>query len=135
MSSSSQTRHHLLHHVLVNILYLPVIVIFGALSPHAVAAFIMFSLWGFVIHMNVRVGLGPLTPVITGPQWHRIHHSARAEQADKNFANFFPFIDMLFGTYYRPAPGGFPPTGLISGDTDSVLRGATVGPFVAWWDG
>ncbi|MES1255424.1 MAG: sterol desaturase family protein [Acidobacteriota bacterium] len=131
VNSSSQTRQHLLNYLLLNVLYLPVVAIFGSLSPHAVAAFVMFRLWGFFIHANVRVGLGPLAPIITSPQWHRIHHSRRPEHADKNFATFFPVIDKIFGTYYRPSPDEFPPTGLISGDSEPVLRGATFGPFVA----
>ena len=132
LNSSSQTRHHLSNYVVLNVSYLPVIALFGSLSPHTVAAFILFRLWGFFIHMNVRVGLGPLAPVITGPQWHRIHHSMLPEHADKNFATFFPIIDKMFGTYYRPASEEFPPTGLSSGDSEPALRGATFGPFVAW---
>ena len=135
VNSSSQTRQHLLNYVLLNVLYLPVVAIFGSLAPHAVAAFIMFRLWGFFIHMNVGIGLGPLAPIISGPQWHRIHHSMRPEHADKNFATFFPFIDKIFGTYYRPSPGEFPPTGLISEDSESVFRAATIGPFVALFQG
>ena len=101
--------------------------------PHFVATFLMFKLWGFFIHANVRLELGPLTPIISGPQLHRIHHSALAEHRDKNFATFFPFIDILFGTYYGPGKGEHPPTGLHDGEEESFLREATVGPLIAMY--
>lgn len=62
-------------------------------------------------HWNVRLGLGPLTPVLCGPQLHRIHHSILPEHRDKNFCQVFPVFDILFGTYHAPAPDEFPPTG------------------------
>ena len=92
----------------------------------------MFTLWGFVTHANLRLGFGPLTPLIAGPQLHRIHHSALPEHRDRNFSMLFPIIDIVFGTYYRPRPDEYPPTG-TAGDKVNDLRGATVQPFVAWW--
>jgi len=133
LNSSTQGRHHLLHHVLTFLFYLPVLVVTGWYTPHYLAVFVMFRLWGFVNHANIRVRLGVATPLFSGPQWHRIHHSTLAEHQDKNFATFFPFIDMLFGTYYRPRRNEFPPTGLRDAEHSAPLREATVGPFVAWY--
>lgn len=131
LNSSSQARHHCLSQLLYVALYLPLLVLFGSQSPHFVAAFAMFRVWSFVNHANLRLDLGPLTPLVSGPQWHRLHHSKRAEHRDKNFAAFFPFIDLLFGTYYGPGRGEYPPTGLPDQEETSFLREATVSPFAA----
>lgn len=131
LNSTTQVRQHFLHHLLALALYFPVLVLFGSQSPHFAAAFVMFRLWGFVNHANVRLDLGRLTPLISGPQWHRTHHSVRAEHHDMNLATFLPFIDMLFGTYYRPRAGEYPPTGLAGAGRESFAREATVGPLVS----
>jgi len=42
---------------------------------------------------------------------------------DKNFAAFFPVIDILFGTYYRPRRDEYPRTGIPAVDfRDTWLR-------------
>lgn len=132
LNSSTQAKVHALSYTLALVFHLPVIILFGPRTPHFVAAFLMFRLWGFFNHMNVRVGLGPLTPLVSGPQWHRLHHSIREEHHDRNFATFFPFIDLLFGTYRRPAADEYPPTGLTS-ELPGGIDAATVAPFRAWY--
>jgi sterol desaturase/sphingolipid hydroxylase (fatty acid hydroxylase superfamily) len=132
LNSTTQAKVHALSYVLALTFHLPVIVLFGPRTPHFVAAFLMFRLWGFFNHMNVRVGLGPLTPLVSGPQWHRLHHSIREEHHDRNFATFFPFIDILFGTYRRPCADEYPPTGL-AGEPPGRFRAATVAPLRAWY--
>ena len=89
-------------------------------------------LWLQFIHMNLRLEIGWLSLVITGPQYHRIHHSFQLEHLDKNFAAFFPIWDILFGTYYHPGKNEFPSTGLLSGETYSNLWLASALPFREW---
>jgi sterol desaturase/sphingolipid hydroxylase (fatty acid hydroxylase superfamily) len=74
-------------------------------------AFVL-SFWGFFIHSNLRLGLGPLSGWLTGPQVHRIHHSIDPQHQNHNFAAFFPFWDRLFGTYWSPARDEFPQVGI-----------------------
>jgi sterol desaturase/sphingolipid hydroxylase (fatty acid hydroxylase superfamily) len=133
VNSSSQARHHVLNYALFSVLYVPMLMFFGSLAPHVVATFVLFRVWGFVNHMNARIELGPLTPVVAGPQWHRIHHSRLPQHLDRNFATFFPVIDKMFGTYYRPEPGEFPPTGLAAGEPEPLAMAVTVAPLVAWY--
>src|SRR5262249_39841583 len=64
--------------------------------------------WAIFIHSNLRISMGNVTPILAGPQLHRIHHSREAHHGGKNFAAFFPIWDILFGTYYRPSPGEWP---------------------------
>jgi len=129
LNSSAQARHHFLNAILFGVLYIPLLILFGWFTPHFVASFVMFRIWGFVNHANMRLHFGSLTPLVSSPQWHRIHHSLFAQHHDKNFAAFFPFIDLLFGTYYRPQKGEYPPTGLSPEQNSGNLREATVAPF------
>ncbi|MGH6982521.1 MAG: sterol desaturase family protein, partial [Stellaceae bacterium] len=94
---------------------------FGVLSlPVPLTA--AYLAYGFFVHANLRLDLGRLTPVIVGPQYHRIHHSLVPRHFHRNFAVVFPAIDMIFGTYYRPRPGEFPETGLEGVRHDSVWQ-------------
>lgn len=50
------------------------------------------------IHANVKINLGWLGLLLTSPQFHRVHHSAAPEHADKNFGVYLSIYDYLFGT-------------------------------------
>jgi sterol desaturase/sphingolipid hydroxylase (fatty acid hydroxylase superfamily) len=131
LNFSGQARHHALHYLYFNILYLPLLFVFGSFSPPAALVFVMFRVWGFVNHANIRVDFRRLTVVVAGPQWHRIHHSIVPAHRDRNFATFFPVIDKVFGTYYRPARDEYPETG-INGNVVGSVRAATVAPLLEW---
>lgn len=132
LSAVAQARVHPTSYIVAFTFHLPVIALFGVRSPHFYIVFLMFRVWGFVNHANLRLNLGRLTPLVSAPQWHRIHHSALPEHRDRNFATYFPVIDLIFGTYYAPKPGEFPPTGLGGRQVPS-LRAATIEPFLAWY--
>ncbi len=83
-------------------------------------------------HCNFRLSLGPLTPLLCGPQWHRIHHSKLAEHRDRNFAQVFPVIDILFGTYYAPAADEYPATGTDGLESTAPIWRALLQPFAIW---
>jgi sterol desaturase/sphingolipid hydroxylase (fatty acid hydroxylase superfamily) len=87
-----------------------------------------------VTHANLRISFGWLTPVIVGPQLHRIHHSTLPEHQGKNLAQIFPIIDIVFGTYYHPKPGEFPATGTENLTSDAGLIHVHTKPFVTWWE-
>lgn len=132
LNVSAYPRNHALGVFGVLLFNLPVVAVFGTQAPNIIASVMMFSFWGYFAHANLRLSLGPLTPLLVGPQFHRIHHSILSEHRDKNFANLFPIIDLAFGTYYRPARTEYPPTG-TSGERVGNIRGATIQPFIAWW--
>jgi sterol desaturase/sphingolipid hydroxylase (fatty acid hydroxylase superfamily) len=132
LNATTHARTHFSSHLLYILLYIPMIILFGSLAPHWIAAFIMFRLWGYFNHVNLKLHLGFLTPVISGPQWHRIHHSSRPEHRNKNFASFFPFIDIIFGTYYGPHRDEYPETGLTDSSGVRFLDDATIEPFRIW---
>lgn len=64
------------------------------------------------IHSNIKLNLGWLGWVITSPQFHRVHHSALPEHADKNFGGHFSLFDHLFGTACR-STNVYPETGIV----------------------
>jgi len=105
-----------------------------SISPvnSAVAAFLMRQ-WSSFFHANIRIGFGAATVLVTGPQYHRIHHSIEEKHIGKNYAAFFPVWDLIFGTYWRPRREEWPETGLA--DTNGVWNFSEVlfSPFVGWW--
>ncbi len=70
----------------------------GAVSALLV---LVITMWGFLIHANVRWRLGPLEWVIATPAFHHWHHTV-GEQRDRNYAPTLPWIDRIFGTYHLP---------------------------------
>ena len=72
-------------------------------NPVALASYVPFiTLYAILLHANVNWNYGPLRYVIASPVFHRWHHSKEPEALDKNFAGFFAFWDLLFGTFYVP---------------------------------
>jgi sterol desaturase/sphingolipid hydroxylase (fatty acid hydroxylase superfamily) len=62
---------------------------------------LLFTMWGFFIHANLRCRLGPLAWIISTPAFHHWHHTL-AQPRDRNFASTLPIMDWLFGTLYMP---------------------------------
>lgn len=54
------------------------------------------------VHINVDWGHGPFWFLVASPRFHRWHHADVPEAYGKNLANFCPFYDLMFGTYYNP---------------------------------
>jgi sterol desaturase/sphingolipid hydroxylase (fatty acid hydroxylase superfamily) len=71
-----------------------------------------FMLVSMFCHSAIRVELPWLDRIVVTPQVHRIHHSVEQEHYDRNFADLFPVLDIIFGTYCAPVRGQFPSTGL-----------------------
>jgi sterol desaturase/sphingolipid hydroxylase (fatty acid hydroxylase superfamily) len=67
--------------------------------------------WAILIHSNVRLPLGPLRVLFGAPELHHFHH-ARLERTAHNFGNLAPWLDVVFGTYHRPAAHETYPLGL-----------------------
>jgi sterol desaturase/sphingolipid hydroxylase (fatty acid hydroxylase superfamily) len=58
--------------------------------------------YGIFLHCNITWSYGWLDWIFVSPRCHRWHHSADPRAIDKNFATFFSFLDLLFGTYFMP---------------------------------
>ena len=125
-------RYHFSEEVFrVFVIVVPMAVLFDFKAPTVAWIWTAFLLWGYWIHMNLKVGLGPLGRWISGPQFHRYHHTP--EYGNVNFAAIFPFWDRLFRTYHHPAPGHFPQnTGVRNATDGNTFYEAIAFPFVEW---
>ncbi|MCB1908954.1 MAG: sterol desaturase family protein [Rhodocyclaceae bacterium] len=97
----------------------------------AMGSIILFSGWGYYNHANVRLNLGLFTGIVSGPQWHRLHHGISPAYHDCNFAAFFPVIDLMFGTFRKPRRNEWPATGVagVASIGNSVVQ--AYAPFLA----
>jgi sterol desaturase/sphingolipid hydroxylase (fatty acid hydroxylase superfamily) len=65
--------------------------------------FLSFSIvYALFIHANVKIPMWFLSYFIVTPQFHHWHHSSEQAAHNKNYAGIFPFIDMIFGSFYLP---------------------------------
>lgn len=111
----------------------PSLMLFGDQGKlHALGMLVGSYLFLIFSHCNFRLSLGPLSAVVCGPQVHRIHHSRLPEHRDRNFAQYFPVLDWIFGTYHRPARGEFPPTGVMGLASDAPVTATLMRPFRIW---
>jgi sterol desaturase/sphingolipid hydroxylase (fatty acid hydroxylase superfamily) len=63
---------------------------------------VFIAIHAVLIHSNTRINFGFLKYIFATPQYHHWHHCEDPKHYGKNFATVFPFIDMMFGTYYLP---------------------------------
>ncbi len=124
MNVTTTNRHHPLEALLrVPFVMLPLVTLFDIPFAPLVFGVSLGLLLPSFSHMNLRLEFGRFTPLLIGPQLHRLHHSSEEKHFNKNFANIFPMWDILFGTYVAPEKGEFPPTGLKSaGNLDSYFE-------------
>jgi sterol desaturase/sphingolipid hydroxylase (fatty acid hydroxylase superfamily) len=110
----------------------PLAVLFNITPVDAGLVTMFTAYWSYLTHANIRLPLGPLSPLLLGPQVHRIHHSRLPEHQNHNFAAFFPIWDVLFRTYYRPRWNEFPDTGLAGEPGRPGIAKVLFAPFTAW---
>jgi sterol desaturase/sphingolipid hydroxylase (fatty acid hydroxylase superfamily) len=113
VNTTTALRRSVIELLLIFIFILvPTLIVAGVDEVAAPVAFAIFYGWGFFNHANIRFSLGVLTPVFSGPHWHRLHHGIDADYRDRNFAAYFPVLDIVFGTYRAPQKGEYPATGV-----------------------
>jgi len=130
LNSTSSLRSNFLEYPLQTLFVsMPVFFLLGSSAELVITIFVIHGLFLIFSHANIKVHLGPLTPILVGPQVHRIHHSIEETHQNTNFAQIFPIIDIIFGTYYHPNQNEFPSTGVKSmASTVSILDGE-IRPF------
>jgi len=133
LNVTTNFRHHWLEEFFRSFfILLPMNWVLGLGPATSAVAALFIGQWSSFFHANIRLGLGPLTSVITGPQYHRIHHSIEARHFRRNYAAFFPMWDWVFGTYFRPAKGEWPEVGLEGTSGVLKLREVLLSPFDGW---
>jgi sterol desaturase/sphingolipid hydroxylase (fatty acid hydroxylase superfamily) len=131
-NSSTATRGHWVESFYSPfIASLPVTILFAPIgnSSLPIISFIVLSAFGYINHANLNISFGPF---LSSPLWHRLHHSSLPEHEGKNLAGYFPFYDMIFGTYVAAPRGKLYPTGLYDGERDSTVLAAHAHPFRVW---
>lgn len=131
--TTSMRSYWLEYPIQVLLISLPVQLLLGVSVQTLVWSMLIMTSWLYFTHTNVRLRLGSLTPLVCGPQLHRIHHSIEPHHQNKNFAQFFPVIDILFGTYYKPARDEFPTTGTPALVSNASYLTTFIRPFKLWF--
>lgn len=90
---------------------------------------IFMAIHAVLIHANTRINFGFLKYIIGTPQYHHWHHCKDPRYYGKNFATIFPFIDMIFGTYYLPGNTWPEGTGLHEANFPKGYLKQTIYPF------
>jgi sterol desaturase/sphingolipid hydroxylase (fatty acid hydroxylase superfamily) len=134
MNATTSFRHHWMENVYrIPFIMIPMALLITVDSAMPVILYDLLLVWAIFTHMNLRLELGPLTPIFAGPQVHRIHHSNQPQHQDRNFAAYFPIWDIMFGTWVRPKKGEFPDCGTLDGETTWSIWEANVGVFKGWY--
>lgn len=72
----------------------------GQIDTMALWVTLIGSVWGYVIHANLRWRLGPLEQIISSPAFHHEHHRRLGvDGRTHNYAALIPWVDRLFGTF------------------------------------
>ena len=125
---STGWRHFWLEAPLRTALVYPLLGIVFAAPPAivltAVCIYMLNHTWA---HLNFRVSLGRWALWVMNPQYHRLHHSIEPAHWNRNFADLFPVIDVIFGTARAPGRLDYPATGLVPSD-----RPVSIADIVIW---
>ncbi|MEO5670784.1 MAG: sterol desaturase family protein, partial [Ramlibacter sp.] len=115
ISSTSSFRHHWMEETFrYFVIAIPLYMLFGRPTEYAPFIGLTIGAFGLFIHANIRLDMGPLTHVIIGPRYHRMHHSIAETEINRNFATFFPIWDRVFGTQALPRKNENPDTGIAT---------------------
>jgi sterol desaturase/sphingolipid hydroxylase (fatty acid hydroxylase superfamily) len=83
----------------VGIINLPALV--AGFDLDAISMIVAFrGIWAIYIHSNVQLRIGPVKKLIGAPELHHWHHDIERDRG--NYANIFPIMDIIFGTYVCP---------------------------------
>lgn len=134
LSAATGALHHWLLGLVSAILFAP---LFGALvsvPPDVLLPVLAVNqAIGALTHFDVDLDFGRLALWINGPRWHRVHHSDSPKLYNKNFANIFPFFDVIFGTAWVPVPGEIPALGLPGDDRPESIVEGLIWPLRGPW--
>lgn len=119
MNITTTHRTHFLERTLQYLcLTTPMFWTLGKNLPGVSYAALITMFFLYLGHADIRLDLGPLTPIVVGPMFHRLHHSRHREHRNVNFAQIFPLFDILGGTYRRPRAEEHPDTGIEGCESD-----------------
>jgi len=91
---------------------------------------VIIAIHAVLIHANTSINFGFLKYIISTPQYHYWHHCEEPKYYGKNFAVFFPALDMIFGTYYLPDKVWPESTGLRDASFPKGFIKQSIYPFI-----
>ena len=112
LNVTTTQRHFWLEPLLKSVTIWAAVALVFRVNSAILIAYSLVSLYHFLPHANLRLGFGRLSWLLNSPQYHRLHHSRDPRHYNTNFAALFPILDVLAGSYRRPARGEFPAAGL-----------------------
>lgn len=98
----STTRQHPVDEVLLQIATNLFAAVIGFSFASLTSVVLLIKVHTALVHSNIRFRFLPLSRLVVTPHYHHWHHSAEAAGSRSNYANFFPFWDLLFGTFRLP---------------------------------
>ena len=120
LNVSTAFRAHFLEIIIINFMKAMLIVILGIQEALVLANEAVMTLFTMLHHTNISFrGEGLLGRVMITPYLHRVHHSIRRNEHDRNYGSVLSLWDRLFGTLAELQPAkigvrGSVPKGLIS---------------------
>jgi len=106
------------------------VILLMGFSPIALAILGPVNLiYSVMVHANLNWTFGPLRYVFASPVFHRWHHTTEEEGLDRNFAPTFPFLDLMFGTFFMPVGRKPEVYGTNSGPLPTGFLGQMAYPF------
>ena len=113
MNPFADARNHVAENFVNRTITVLPFLLLGGDAREGLVALLLVQVWyARFYHSNIRTNLGPLRHVLVTPQYHRVHHSVDAQDADQNFGNFLTVWDRLFGTLVRDYDR-YPQTGVV----------------------
>jgi sterol desaturase/sphingolipid hydroxylase (fatty acid hydroxylase superfamily) len=98
----TSVRMHPLNFILYSTLINFLVSLLG-FSPETFLFLVPFNMLSALLaHANLNWTFGPFRYAIASPVFHRWHHTNADQGGNKNFAPNFPFLDLVFGTFYMP---------------------------------
>ncbi|UAK24799.1 sterol desaturase family protein [Sphingomonas nostoxanthinifaciens] len=79
----------------------------GADNLPAILFTIAGTIWGFLLHANIRWTPRWLEPLLATPRFHHWHH-VKSGPIDRNYASMLPVMDRMFGTLHMPTTRAWP---------------------------
>lgn len=126
-------RGHFLDMFFRNLLCYAPLALIGVPREVMLAYAAAVTVFGPVAHANVSLRVPPfLHRWLLTPQVHRIHHGQPLELSCSNYANVFPFWDVLFGTFEHPDDQPHFEYGVEHDTIPPDIVGQTLAPLVEW---
>ncbi len=109
-------------------------ILLGVSAEVVALYFTFYAVNGFFQHCNVRLRLGWLNYLVSGPELHRWHHSRQVSESNANYGNNLIVWDLLFGTWFLPRGREVGSLGLLNPAYPTGFGSQFRAPFVTELD-